>query len=448
MGAGRVRLVGGRVIDPSRGVDDVRDVIVENGSVVGTTQASGSADGEIVRDVSGLVVAPGFVDLHCHLREPGEEDRETIASGTRAAAAGGFTTVCAMPDTHPPIDTASDVESVLTIARRDGVVRVLPLGTVTKRREGRELSEMGEMARAGAVAFSDDGVMVRTAGLMRHALEYALLVGRPIVDHAEDPDLAAGGVMNEGALATRLGLHGIPNEAEEVAVARDLALARLTGARLHLPHLSTAEAVEQVRRAKAAGVRVTADVTPHHLLLTEAYLAGGVTGQRYDTNARVNPPLRSAADAEALLAGLRDGTIDAVATDHAPHRWVDKACELDRAAPGISGLETAFGLLMRLVHAGRLTLPELIGALTARPSAAWDLPCGTLKPGAPGDVVVLDPDRSWIVDPEELVSKGKNTPLRGETLRGAVIATLVGGSTVFQRADVRAGAFAGAEVQA
>ncbi len=443
----RVRLVGGRVIDPVAGVDDVLDVVIEDGKIAGLVRGSGSAEGEMVLEAQGLVVAPGFVDLHCHLREPGEEDKETIATGTRAAAAGGFTTVCAMANTRPSVDTASDVESLLTVARRDAVVRVLPTGTVTKRREGCELAEMGDMALAGAVAFSDDGAMVKTAGLMRRALEYSLLVGKPISDHAEDAELANGGVMNEGALATELGLKGVPHEAEDVAVARDLALARLTGGRLHLAHLSTAGAVDQVRRAKAAGARVTAEVTPHHLTLTEQYVAGRTSSQRYDTNARVSPPLRTAADLEALIDGLRDGTIDCVATDHAPHRWVDKACELEQAAPGISGLETAFGLLMRLVHAGKLTLAELIGALTARPSAAWDLACGALRPGAPGDVVVLDPDRSWIVDPERFFSQGRNTPLRGETLRGAVVATLVGGSTVFQQAGLPAEAFASSAAQ-
>jgi len=429
----RLRLAGGRVIDPASGTDQPGDLLLESGTVVAVDSGGGlpRAD-ETVVDVGGAIVAPGFVDLHCHLREPGFEDKETLASGTRAAAAGGFTTLCALPDTEPTTDTGSDVESLLTQARRDAVVRVLAVGTVTKRRRGQELSEMADMRAAGAVAFSDDGRPIASARVLRHALEYSLLTGKPVADDAEDPDLAAGGVMHEGALATQLGLRGVPREAEEVAVARDLALARLTGGRLHLSRLSTTGAVDLLRRAKAAGVRVTADVTPHHLVLTEQAVGGSAASHPYDTNARTAPPLRTQADAQALVAGLRDGTIDCVATDHAPQRWIDKACEFDQAAPGISGLETAFGLLMRLVHAGALPLPDLIAALTSRPAAAWELPYGTLRPGAPADVVVLDPDQLWVVDAERLVSMGKNTPLHGQTLRGAVLMTIAAGAVVYR----------------
>jgi dihydroorotase len=419
-----IRLVGGRIIDPASGRDEIGDVLIDNDRLI----APAAPNGETVIDVSGYVVAPGFVDLHCHLREPGYEDTETIATGTRAAAAGGFTTVCALADTQPSIDTGSDVEAVLTQARRDAMVRVLPVGTTTKRRNGEELSEMADMAEVGAVAFSDDGRAVRSASLMRHALEYSLLVERPISSHAQDPDLVDGGVMHEGPLATVLGLKGIPREAEEIFVARDLALAGLTGGRLHLAHLSTASAVAQVRRAKAAGVRVTAEVAPHNLVLSDA----AVTARPYDTNARTDPPLRSIEDAQALLAGLRDGTIDCIATDHSPRRWIDKACEFDQAKTGISGLETAFGLLMRLVHSRALTLQELIGALTHRPAGAWGLPYGTLQPGAAADVVVLDPDQAWVVDPERFLSKGKNTPLGGQTLRGTVLMTIANGSIVYR----------------
>jgi dihydroorotase len=419
-----IRLVGGRIIDPASGRDEVGDVLIEDGRFVERV----TRNGETVIDVSGFVVAPGFVDLHCHLREPGFEDAETIASGTRAAAAGGFTTVCALADTSPSIDTGSDVEALLTQALRDAVVRVLPLGTTTKQRDGRELSEMADMADAGAVAFSDDGRAIRSASLMRHALEYSLLVERPISSHAQDPDLADGGVMHEGPLATVLGLKGIPREAEEIAVARDLALARLTGGRLHLAHLSTAGAVDQIRRAKAAGVRVTAEVAPHNLVLSEV----AVTERPYDTNARTDPPLRSVEDARALLEGVRDGTIDCIVSDHSPRRWVDKACEFDQALPGISGLETAFGLLMRLVHNRTLSLTELIGALTQRAAQAWDLPYGTLAPGAPADVVVLDPDQAWVVDPERFLSKGKNSPLGGQTLRGTVLLTVAQGNIAYR----------------
>jgi dihydroorotase len=419
-----IRLVGGRIIDPAAGRDEIGDVLIQDDRLIEHV----TQNGETVIDVSGYVVAPGFVDLHCHLREPGFEDAETIATGTRAAAAGGFTTVCALADTKPSIDTGSDVESLLTQARRDAVVRVLPLGTTTKQREGRELSEMVDMADAGAVAFSDDGRAVRSASLMRHALEYSLLVDRPISSHPQDHDLADGGVMHEGPLATVLGLKGIPREAEEIAVARDLALASLTGGRLHLAHLSTAGAVEQIRRAKAKGVRVTAEVAPHNLVLSERAL----TVRPYDTNARTDPPLRSADDARVLLEGLLDGTIDCIASDHSPRRWIDKACEFDQALPGISGLETAFGLLMRLVHSGALGLPELIAALSQRPAAAWGLPYGTLAAGRAADVVVLDPDQAWVVDPERFLSKGKNSPLGGQTLRGTVVLTISQGNIAYR----------------
>jgi dihydroorotase len=419
-----IRLVGGRIIDPASSRDEIADLLINDGRILDNA----TSNGETVIDVSGYVVAPGFVDLHCHLREPGFEDAETIATGTRAAAAGGFTTLCALADTQPSTDTGSDVEALLTQARRDAMVRVLPIGTTTKRRESQELSEMVDMADAGAIAFSDDGRAVRSASLMRHALEYSLLVERPISSHAEDPDLVDGGVMHEGPLATILGLKGIPREAEEIAVGRDLALARLTGGRLHLAHLSTAGSVEQVRRAKAAGVRVTAEVAPHNLVLTDA----AITAQPYDTNARTDPPLRSPEDAAALLEGLRDGTIDCVATDHSPRRWIDKACEFDEAKPGISGLETAFGLMMRLVHNRSLSLTELIAALSHRAASAWDLPYGTLQPGAFADVVVLDPDQAWVVDPERFLSKGKNSPPGGQTLRGTILLTIANGNIVYR----------------
>jgi len=421
-----IRLTGGRIIDPANGRDEIGDLFLN--SVIADRPAD--ADTEI--DVSGFVVAPGFVDLHCHLREPGFEDKETIATGTRAAAAGGFTTICAMADTRPSTDTGSDVEALLRQASRDQVVRVLPIGTVTKRREGEELSEMADMVGAGAVAFSDDGRAIRSARLMRHALEYTLLVDRPIASHAQDPDLANGGVMHEGPTATVLGLKGVPREAEEIAVARDLALARMTGGRLHLAHLTTAGAVEQVRRAKAAGVRVSAEVTPHHLVLTEVAVAGQGATHAYDTNARTDPPLRTAIDTKALVDGLRDGTIDCVATDHMPQRWIDKACEFDQAEPGISGLETALGLLMRLVHARLVDLPDLISYLTSRPAQAWGLAFGTLAAGRPADVVVLDPEQAWVVDPERFLSKGKNSPLAGQTLRGTVVMTIAGGKIVYR----------------
>jgi dihydroorotase len=426
----RLRLLAGRLLDPSAGFDGPAELLIEDGRIVAYGTECGSANGETLVDLSKLVVAPGFVDLHTHLREPGQEDKETIATGTRAAAAGGFTTVCAMPDTDPTLDTASDIAGVLAEARRSAVVRVLPYGTVSKRQRGEELSELADLASAGAIAFSDDSRPVRSSALMRHALEYSRLVKRPVVDHCEDSGLAGEAVMHEGRVAALLGLRGQPAAAEEVAVARDLALARLAGGRLHLAHLSTAGSVELVRQAKAAGLAVTAEATPHHLTLTDELVAGNRSLRPYDANTKVTPPLRSAEDVEALLQGLADGTIDAIATDHSPHTQVDKQCEYDSAASGISGLETAFGLCLKLVHEGRMTLLQLMERLTSGPARVFNLPYGSLKAGAPADLVVFDPDEQWVVDPQRFFSKGRNTPLAGWSLRGRVIATLAEGSLV------------------
>ncbi len=443
-------LRGGRVIDPANGLDAISDVLIVDGRVAAVGPDAGKNAAQTI-DASGLIVCPGFVDIHCHLREPGFEHKETIASGTLAAAHGGFTTVCAMPNTEPPIDTAAAVEFVLRTARTQGTVRVLPIACVSRGRAGRELAELAELAEAGAVAFSDDGSPVADAHLMRRALEYASMLGVPVIDHCEEPALAAGGVMHEGWVAARLGLRGVPAAAEEAAVARDIALAELTGSHVHIAHVSTAGAVELVRRAKARGLTVTAEVTPHHLALThEAVLLGApvlASGSRapaeggsasggYDTNAKVNPPLRTSEDAAACLAGLLDGTIDCIATDHAPHAVEDKLCEFDLAAFGISGLETAFGLCMTLVHDGRLSLERLIEALSAGPVQALGLDrrvegVGTLSVGAPGDAILLDPDADWTVEPERFASKGRNTPLAGRTLKGRVVATVYEGRVVY-----------------
>jgi dihydroorotase len=336
-----------------------------------------------------------------------------------------------MPNTEPTIDTASDVAALLESARRDGVVRVLPFGTITKRQAGKELSEYVDLANAGAVAFSDDGLPVDNPRLLRHALEYSLLVDRPVVDHCEDRELCSGGVANEGRVSALLGLPGRPAAAEEVAVARDIALARLTGGRLHLAHLSTAASVELVRRAKHDQLRVTAEATPHHLTLTEDLLVGQGGGAPFDTGTKVNPPLRSAEDVAAVVEGLRDGTIDAIATDHAPHSQVDKQCEYELAASGISGLETALALCLRLVHDGRMTLLQLLERLSSGPAAVFRLACSRLEPGSSADLVIFDPHEPWIVDPRTFLSKGKNTPLAGQTLRGRVRATLYQGSLVY-----------------
>ena len=437
---------GGRVIDPASGLDAVADVLIADGRVAAVGPDAGK-DAPQTIDASGLVVCPGLVDIHTHLRQPGFEHKETIATGTLAAARGGFTTLCAMPNTEPAADTAPTIEFVLRTAQVEGAVRVLPIGCVTRGRQGKELAELAELAAAGAVAFSDDGAPVADAHLMRRALEYASMLALPVIDHCQEPSLS-GGVMHEGWVATRLGLRGLPAAAEETMVARDIALAELTGARVHIAHVSTAGSVELIRRARAVGLPVTAEVTPHHLCLThEAVLlgAGVLTGGRlaespgglaYDTDAKVNPPLRTPEDAAACLAGLLDGAIDCIATDHAPHAVEDKLCEFDQAAFGISGLETALALCLSLVHEGRLELPALIEKLTVGPVRALGLDrriegLGTLSAGAPGDVTLIDPEAEWTVEPERFASMGRNTPVAGRTLRGRVVATLYEGRVVF-----------------
>jgi dihydroorotase len=436
---------GGRILDPGRGVDLVGDVLIREGRIaaVGPDVA---AEAERAIDARGLIVCPGLVDIHCHLRDPGFEHKETIETGTRAAAHGGFTTVCCMANTEPPIDSRASVEYVLRTAAAQGVVRVLPIGCITRGRQGKELAEMGDLAEAGAVGFSDDGSPVADAALMRHALEYSSAFDLAVIEHCEETSVSHEGVMHEGWVSNRLGLRGIPAAAEETAVARDIALAELTGAHLHVAHVSTAGSVELVRRAKERGVHVTAEVTPHHLALTDEAVMLAATespgGLAYDTNAKVNPPLRPRADVDACIEGLADGVIDAIATDHAPHATEDKLCEFDFAAFGISGFETALALCLSLVHAvgtvrePPLQLPVLIERLTAGPVQALGLArsvpgLGSLAEGAPGDVLVFDPEAEWVVDPERFLSKGKNTPLAGRTLKGRVVATVYGGRLVF-----------------
>ncbi len=434
----------GRILDPGRGVDLTSDVLVRDGRIA-AIGPSLPAEGAEVIDATGLIVAPGFVDLHTHLRDPGFEYKETIATGTQAAARGGFTTVCCMPNTDPPIDTRATVEYVLRTAATTGAVRVLPIGCVTRYRAGRELAEMGDLFDAGCVAFSDDGSPVADGQIMRRALEYARINGLAIIDHCEDPEMSSHGVMHEGWVSTRLGLRGQPAAAEESFVARDIAIAAQVGAPVHIAHVSTRAAVELVRSAKRRSLPVTAEVTPHHLTLTHhaVAFANGNEALAYDTNAKVNPPLRSRDDVAACVAALRDGTIDAIATDHAPHAGYEKDVEFDAAPFGISGLETAFGLCMTLVEAGAIDLPTLIERLTAGPVRALGLDrtlpgLGSLAEGAPGDVVLLDPNAEWVVEPERFASKGKNTPLAGRTLRGKVVATIYDGRVVSAEEKVRA----------
>jgi dihydroorotase len=445
-------LRGGHIIDPATGLDHTGDVLADDGRIA----AIGAPDdiraaletlrqrGYTLQTIDlhpGLIVSPGFVDLHVHLREPGYEEKETIQTGAQAAAHGGFTTICCMPNTKPVLDTQATLEFVARAAQ-NASARVRPIAAITKGEKGAELSEMAELADAGAVAFSDDGKPVSSSKLMRSAFEYASMLNRPLVEHCEDEGLVGGGVMNEGSIATRLGLKGWPAAAEEIMLARDLALVRITGGRYHAAHVSTAGSVELIRRAKAEGLPVSAEVTPHHLLLSDDWVAGrrtgllttedSIEGQPYDTATKVNPPLRTRRDAGALLEGLLDGTIDAIATDHAPHTVVDKSCEYGDAAFGISGLETALGALLALVHAGKLPLATLLSALTVRPARLFSLEAGTLQPGALADVTIFDPEEQWLVDPQRFASKGKNTPLAGLTLKGRVRYTILGGAIVYQ----------------
>lgn len=417
----------GRIIDPAQGIDHVADLLVSDGKIAKIGErmrAPGTRKSSI--DATGMIVCPGFIDLHCHLREPGFEDKETIATGTLAAARGGFTTVCCMPNTSPPIATPDAVNQLQQIASANGIVHVLPIAAVTEGRSGKKLADMAALALAGAIAFSDDGSPVWDTEVMRQALTQSRSVGLPVIDHCEDLPLSVGGSMNEGAISAKLRLKGIPYAAEDRMTARDIRLAQETAGRLHLAHVSTAGSVELIRQAKAQGVRLTAEAAPHHLTLTEeAILTHG-------TAAKVNPPLRTQKDADALVSALRDGIIDAIATDHAPHTREEKARNFDQAPFGISGFETALGSLMTLVHRQKIELATLIAKLTAQPARIIGKShvMGNLKPGSPADITIFDPDREWIVNPEEFASKGKNTPLAGTLLKGRVMATIVSGRVV------------------
>ncbi len=418
-----------RVIDPASGLDALRTVTIAAGRIRSIEAGPPPAPLAGARniDCSGKLVLPGLIDLHAHLREPGEEYKETIASGARAAVAGGFTGLVAMPNTKPPIDSAHLVRFVLEKGREAGLARIYPSGAISKGQQGRELAEIGDMREAGAVCITDDGLPVMNPALMRRALEYAKAFDLPVMVHEEDHHLAAGGVMNEGAVSTRLGLRGSPNVAEDAMVLRDIELCALTDGRLHIAHLSTAGAVRAVREAKRRGLRVTAEATPHHFTLTDEAVG------RYDTRAKMCPPLRSEADREAVWEGLADGTLDAIATDHAPHSSVEKDVEFEVAANGIVGLETALPLTLALVRDGVIPLARAVDLLSRGPARCFDLPGGTIAVGAVADLVVVDPDAEWLVIPAAFESKGRHTPFEGWTLRGRADYTLVGGAIVFDR---------------
>jgi dihydroorotase len=421
-----VLIQGGRVIDPSRGTDDVLDLLLVDGRVAEIGASLAAPGGAERIDARGLLVTPGLIDVHVHLREPGGEHKETIASGSMSAAAGGFTAVVAMPNTSPPIDNPAAVGFVRAAGLRAAGARVYPSGCITVGQKGEQLAEFGELREAGAVTVTDDGRPVMNAAVMRLALEYALSFDLPVSVHEEDLHLSRGGSMNEGITATRLGLTGIPNAAEDVMIARDLFLAQLTGGRLHVQHVSTREGVRMIREARARGVRVTAEATPHHFALTDAAI------ESYRTNAKMNPPLRSAADREAVRQGVVDGTLDVIATDHAPHHYDEKEQAFEDAPNGIVGLETAVGITMtELVHTGLIDLPTMVERMSCAPARAFSLEGGTLAPGTPADVTVIDPEMEWTVDPAAFLSLSRNTPFGGRRLRGRAVRTIVGGRTVW-----------------
>ena len=426
----KLLLKGGRVVDPGAGVDGMLDVLIENG-VIRRVARDLPVDGAEVFEVpNGAIVAPGLIDIHVHLREPGQEHKETIATGTASAVAGGFTAVACMPNTDPVNDQAGTTEFILARAREAALARVYPIGAVSIGSRGEQLAELGEQRKAGCVAFTDDGRPVATALLMRRALEYAGMLGVPIIDHCEDPSLKGDGVAHEGACASALGLRGIPGVAESVMVERDASLAELTGAHVHIAHMSARQSIRAVRAAKQRGARVTCEVAPHHFTLTDEALDGPV---KYDTNLKMNPPLREAADRDAMLEGIVDGTVDVIATDHAPHHADEKMVEFDRAPFGIVGLETAVPICFdRLVHAGKIPLSRMIELLSTNPAKVMNLAGGSLTEGSIGDVTVLAPDMKVTIRARTLRSKSKNTPFDGWEMRGGVLATIVGGRVVYR----------------
>ncbi len=468
----RYLIKSGSIIDPARRVATVGDILVADGVVQHVVdlaelhaETEQPDDDVVVINARGAVVAPGFTDLHAHLREPGDEHKETVATGTLAAARGGFTTLCAMPSTRPTPDSAAAVRLLQELARRDGHVHVDVVGALTVGREGRALAELGELAEAGCIAFSDAGRPVADAALMRNAMAYAAELGLPVMAHCDDPRLSAGWAMHEGVVSTRLGLPGTPAAAEVAAVAREIALAEDTGCHLHLCQVSTAGAVALIRAARARGVHVTAEVSPHHLTLTDRWVLGSLAPRPepaapvnkprrrrnpnpelslpswldpallppYDSSTRVSPPLRSEEDVEALLEGLRDGTIDAIATGHTPQSRVEKECEYGLAAPGISALETALALVLTLVHRGELDLVDLVAKLTEGPASVLGRSPATLRPGSRADIVIFDPDRAWTVDASQFASRSRSTPLQGQRLKGQVILTMVSGRIAYRR---------------
>lgn len=426
MGTASILIRGGRVIDPSCGRDDIADLLIADGKIAQVGGAIRAADARVI-DAKGLIVSPGLIDIHVHLREPGDEGEETIATGSAAAVAGGFTSIACMPNTRPALDDEASIEFVYRQASRAALCNVYPVGAVTKGREGKELAEMGQMVRAGAVGFSDDGVGIASTGVMFRALQYLRMFDKPIIQHCEDHELAAGGVMNGGATAVRLGLPGINPIAEEMMIQRDLSLVRQTSSRYHVCHISTAGAVRLVRGAKAEGLPVTTEVCPHHLLLTDEACA------TYDTNYKMNPPLRTRADVDACLQGVVDGTIDCLITDHAPHGAQEKELEFVNAPFGIIGMETALPLFERALIAPKLLdWPAMLACLTIKPARVLSLPKGTLAVGADADVTLIDPSTEWTIDINKFRSKSRNCPFHGQAVRSRAVMTIVGGDIKYE----------------
>ena len=419
------------MIDPAQKVNAGRNLLLEDGRVVDLlSRSDGIPEDAHVLDATGLIVAPGFIDLHTHLREPGQEYKETVATGAAAAVAGGWASICAMPNTDPINDNPAVTRFIIEQAHAAKLANVFPIGAITKGSHGKELAEMGEMKNSGIVAVSDDGRPVPSAGMMRRAMEYARGFDLPVVDHCQDPSLSAGGVMHEGRWSLILGLRGMPAAAEEVDAVRDCVLARLTGARVHLAHVSTRGAIEAVRQAKNEGLAVTCEVTPHHWTLTDEAVAD------YDTNTKMSPPLRSRDHVEAILAGMKDGTIDAIATDHAPHHLDEKGLEFDQAPFGITGLETAIGLAFDLVHQGVIDLERVVEMCATNPARIFGLAeRGSLQKGSHADVTILDPQHRWVFDVTRSKSKSRNTPFNGRAMQGAAVATIVGGRLVYLHPD-------------
>ena len=416
----------GRIIDPSQNIDMIADLLLEDGKIKDLTENIDEPDAEII-DAGGKVVCPGLVDIHVHLREPGYEYKETIETGCKSAAAGGFTSIVCMPNTNPINDNASVTEYILLKARTEGIVNVFPIGAITKDEKGKELADIGEMYEAGCVAISDDGMPVTDSDLMRRAMEYVKPLGLPVIIHSEDTYLSGDGVMNEGVVSTKLGLKGIPNASEEIMIGRDIILSELTGTHIHICHVSSGGSVRLIREAKKRGIKITAEATPHHFTLTDEAVL------EYNTDAKMNPPLRTKTDVEEIIEGLRDGTLDAIATDHAPHSQDEKNVEFDLAPFGILGLETALSLSLKLVDDEVLSLPEMISKLTNIPSDIVKIGRGTLKKGAIADVVIFDKDEEYVVDENKFHSKSRNTPFKGWKLKGVIYNTIVSGKVVYSK---------------